>query len=348
MIQVNKIVCSDTFEYMKQIPDGFVDCAITSPPYWRLRDYKIEGQFGLEKTPDDYVRTMVRVFREVKRVLKDTGTFWLNIGDSYSDKDLIGIPWKVAFALKEDGWYLRQDIIWHKPNCIPESVKDRCTKAHEYVFLFSKSKDYYFDPDAIKEDSVRDWSTAGGSILNRTGRLGLSGRNEDSTESKTYSHDEGLYKNKRSVWSVPTKPFTEAHFATFPEDLIEPMVKSATSEKGVCKRCGKPWVRNIKAEPVDKEDRKGVHLVGDGEGACGSTYNIPHQKAKREFLGWIPTCECVVDVKPAVVFDPFCGCGTACLVAKKLGRDYIGCDINQKYIDIANGRDTLGMRSLYA
>ncbi len=188
----------DCLEMMKQIPDGSVDCCVTSPPYWGLRDYGVEGQIGMEKTPQEYVENMVKVFREVRRILKPEGTLWLNLGDSYcgtgdkknykdpkhaegrnaqskainkkidglKSKDLVGIPWRVAFALQADGWYLRQDIIWHKPNPMPESVRDRCTKAHEYIFLLSKSPKYYFDCDAIKEPAVlgaswRPWRLGG-------------------------------------------------------------------------------------------------------------------------------------------------------------------------------------------
>lgn len=217
---------------MRTLKDQSVNCCVTSPPYYGLRDYGHEGQIGLEETPDAFVKKLVEVFREVKRVLKDDGTLWLNLGDSYAsnqsagdrvskyspkqttnagklggkqrvpegwkEKDLIGIPWMVAIALRMDGWYLRQDIIWHKPNPMPESVEDRCTKAHEYVFLLSKSKKYYYDYKSIKEKSV------------------------DSDE----------LKNKRSVWSVNTKPYKGAHFATFPPDLIRPCILAGCPEGG--------------------------------------------------------------------------------------------------------------------
>lgn len=221
---------ADAMNAMASIDSESVQTCITSPPYWGLRDYGVEGQLGLEKTPDEFVERLVNIFKEVKRVLKKDGTLWLNLGDSYcgggnnrgnksaisnkqasnrgaigqvakygihnfksptiKPKDLVGIPWRVAFALQADGWYLRQDIIWHKPNPMPESVRDRCTKSHEYIFLLSKSKKYYFDNEAIKEPA--------------------------------FSPDG--QRNKRSVWTVTTKPFKGAHFATFPPDLIEPCV----------------------------------------------------------------------------------------------------------------------------
>lgn len=229
----------DCREKLKSIPDKIFHTVVTSPPYWGLRDYGINNQIGLEETPQEYIANMVQVFREVRRVLRDDGTLWLNLGDSYSshkdfksisqslakgnpsevahvidkgksvsrntkklkevglkNKDLIGIPWKVAFALQEDGWYLRQDIIWNKPNPMPESVKDRCTKSHEYIFLLSKKDKYYFDNESIK-------------IVN------------DDEKS-----------NKKSVWTVTTKPYKEAHFATYPPDLIEPCILAGCPEGG--------------------------------------------------------------------------------------------------------------------
>ena len=241
------------------IPDESVDCVVTSPPYYGLRDYGIDGQIGLEESPEEYVNTMVEVFREVWRVLKPTGTVWLNLGDTYvgtgskgeykdpkhpmgrngqtiavnnkvqglKQKDLIGIPWKVAFALQSDGWYLRSDIIWSKPNPMPESVQDRPTKAHEYIFLLTKNAKYYYDADAISEPTttfdltVRDRDTT--RLNNVPGRERMSGLTTNSYETK----------NKRSVWSVNTQPYSEAHFATFPEKLIEPCILAGCPKDGV-------------------------------------------------------------------------------------------------------------------
>ena len=245
------ILQGNCIETLQKLDDKSINTCITSPPYWGLRNYNDEEkQLGMEDTPEEFVDNLVKVFREVKRVLRDDGTVWLNLGDSYAmssirggtkkfsgnvgahnhyeksikkgkrkipnglkPKDLIGIPWRVALALQQDGWYLRQDIIWHKPNPMPESVKDRCTKAHEYIFLLTKSPKYYFDNEAIKEDAKRP--------------------NEIITPSK---------RNKRSVWTVTTKPFKGAHFATFPMDLIEPCVLAGCPEK-ICADCGKPYKR---------------------------------------------------------------------------------------------------------
>ena len=230
-------------EILKTLEEKSVHSCVTSPPYFGLRDYGVKGQIGLEITPEEYVSKILEVFSEVKRVLRDDGTLWLNLGDSYAQnqsagdrvtkyspkqktskgtyssevkcpvgykvKDLIGIPWMVAFALRSDGWYLRQDIIWHKPNPMPESVTDRCTKSHEYIFLLSKSPKYHFDHEAIKEKGV------------------MSKGDSAELEEKGYNT-----RNKRSVWIVNTKPFKEAHFATFPMDLIEPCILASCPENG--------------------------------------------------------------------------------------------------------------------
>lgn len=218
----------DCVEVMKGLQAESVDCCVTSPPYYGLRDYGHDGQIGLEQTPEEYVNKLVEVFREVRRVLRGDGTLWLNLGDSYGPgKNLLGIPWRVAFALQADGWYLRQDIIWAKPNPMPESVKDRCTKAHEYIFLFSKSAKYYFDSDAIKEPSkypndnrkARAHSKNKDKVSNLTARI--------NPGSSTYET-----RNKRSVWTVTTKPYKGAHFATFPPDLIEPCLAAGCPISG--------------------------------------------------------------------------------------------------------------------
>ncbi len=278
MLELNKIYNMDCLEGLKQLPDNSINCCVTSPPYWGLRDYGVEGQVGIEETPEEYVAKMVEVFREVKRVLRDDGTLWLNLGDSYAGswgnyaptgqggqrpknterwqrrayedkvdwrpptsnkhkglkpKDLVGIPWMVAFALRADGWYLRQDIIWHKPNPMPESVKDRCTKAHEYIFLLAKSAQYYYDNEAIKEDAKPESKKRYKSTFH-TGKKEISGQGRPGNASNTPGYKKWTGKrNKRSVWTVPTKPFKEAHFATFPPDLIKPCILAGCPAGGV-------------------------------------------------------------------------------------------------------------------
>ncbi len=234
------ILFGDCRETLKEFDEKARMC-VTSPPYYGLRDYGGEdSQIGLEQTPEEFIDELVKVFREVKNVLTDDGTCWVNLGDSQDlpdvcprranrigglkEKDLIGIPWMFAFAMRADGWHLRQDIIWHKPNPMPESVKDRCTKAHEYIFLFSKNKKYFYDNEAIKEPA-KDWGTRDRSKGKYTSTNEY-GQTPHSGLTKSYEK-----KNKRSVWSVTKKPYKGAHFATYPPDLIEPCIK-AGSEKG--------------------------------------------------------------------------------------------------------------------
>lgn len=257
---MNKIEFGDCRETMRQWKEQGIKAqtCVTSPPYFGLRDYGHDGQIGLEETPEDYIKAMVEVFRCVWDVLEDDGTLWLNIGDSYSrqggqanaqtmanwkdvhrtaikassgadgckPKDLIGIPWMLAFALRADGWYLRQDIIWHKPNPMPESVQDRCTKAHEYIFLMSKSQKYYYDHESIKDPVKQDWGA------------------RDRTDGKYHNEGSGLQPhsgleksyemaNKRSVWTVNTKPYAGAHFAVFPQELIEPCIMAGAPVGGI-------------------------------------------------------------------------------------------------------------------
>jgi len=305
------IINADVLDGLAQLDDGSVQTCVTSPPYWGLRDYGTEGQLGLERTPDEYVSRLVAVFADVRRVLRDDGTVWLNLGDSYAaarggthqpaetlaggisgitadgehtnrdrfdgynpsrnaaaiglkHKDLVGIPWRVAFSLQQDGWYLRQDIIWHKPNPMPESVRDRCTKAHEYIFLLSKQARYYWDQGAVKENTDSDPDIRSrASTFKKVGNVG--------------GHHCGaevlciLGRNRRSVWTVATQPFSEAHFATFPPKLIEPCILAGCPEDGT-------------------------------------------------------------------VLDPFCGSGTTGMVALRHGRRFIGIELNAEYVDMAHRR----------
>ena len=218
-----KILQGNCLDKLKELPDESINTCITSPPYWGLRDYGEDKQLGMEDTPEEFVNNLVEVFREVKRVLRDDGTVWLNLGDSFLNKQLGCIPFKVAIALQQDNWILRQDIIWHKPNPMVESVRDRCTKAHEYIFLLSKSPKYYFDNEAIKEDAkFPDGPNTPKSI-----------KAVDGVYSKNLQKiGANPKRNKRSVWTVTTKPFKGAHFATFPMDLIEPCVLAGCPEGG--------------------------------------------------------------------------------------------------------------------
>lgn len=318
---VNQIHISECLSGLKELPDNSINCCVTSPPYFGLRDYQHKMQIGLEKTPEEYIEKLVCVFHEVYRVLKDDGTLWVNIGDSYAgsmkgaarfpdnamnykqgtnrgtlgkatlvkqctgckNKDLIGIPWMLAFALRADGWYLRQDIIWSKPNPMPESVTDRCTKSHEYIFLLSKSRKYYFDSESIQQ-------TASQSVKRRIGKVENVGHKAFAT-ANTLSESNPMFRksttreyqyadkaNKRSVWSVPTSACKEAHFAVFPEKLIVDCIKAGCPEKGI-------------------------------------------------------------------VLDPFMGSGTTAVVARKLNRNYIGFELNPGYVRLAEKKisEELGM-----
>jgi DNA modification methylase len=330
---MNEFININCLDGLKELPSESVNCCITSPPYYGLRDYGHDDQIGCESSPEEYLERITNVFREVRRVLRKDGTLWLNLGDSYNGsgkgigdttiskqttnkgsrngertstkihglkpKDLIGIPWMVAFALRAEGWYLRQDIIWNKPNPMPESVRDRCTKSHEYIFLLSKSQTYYFDQEAILEKlsdaSISRLSQAG--INEQAGSARVPGKTNgnmkavkrgniagDMSERGIGRTTEGLglksideklradgKRNKRSVWTVTTRPFSDAHFATFPERLIVDMIKAGCPEGGI-------------------------------------------------------------------VLDPFSGAGTTALVARKLHRNFIAFELNDEYIKIAESR----------
>ena len=251
-IEKNTIINGNSLEVLKSLPDNSIDCCVTSPPYYALRDYGCDGQIGLEETPEKYIESLCDVFSEVRRVLTPQGTLWLNIGDSYNGnkvgntevvknkkvsesndfhkklwsgakpKDLIGIPWMLAFALRSQGWYLRQDIIWEKGNPLPESVTDRCTKSHEYIFLLSKSQKYYFDHEAIQEKAKYPFDNRGERGDSRRG-----------TQMNSMSGQTGEMRNKRDVWTVNTKPCKEAHFATYPFELIKPCILAGCPENGI-------------------------------------------------------------------------------------------------------------------
>ena len=304
---LDTIIHGDSLEQLRTLPDESVQCCITSPPYWGLRDYGCDGQLGLEPTPEQYVARMVEIFAEVRRVLRPDGTLWLNLGDSYAnrmrqsgdehagvlsagsgqitsgakpllcgykEKDLIGIPWRVAFALQADGWYLRSDIIWSKPNPMPESVTDRPTKAHEYVFLMSKSARYYYDNEAVKEPVCEvslkraeySWDCDRPSTKNAS--MGGEGIHTDKMGTR-FVDPSG--RNRRTVWTIPTHPYPEAHFAVFPETLVEPCL-----------------------------------LAGSAEGDT--------------------------------VLDPFMGSGTVAKVALRARRHYVGIELNEDYIRLAEKR----------
>lgn len=347
-----------------------VHTVVTSPPYYGLRDYGVDGQIGLEVTPDEYIANLVAVFRECKRILRDDGTLWVNIGDSYAsmksrynqkaqnlnggksqdnvfqgnktdlyhhpelgikDKDLIGIPWMLAFALRADGWYLRQDIIWAKPNPMPESVKDRCTKSHEYIFLLSKSAKYYYDNEAVKENAAGGRERFGGA---KYGDKGL-----DKSRNDTARFDETIVsvRNKRDVWTVTTKPYKGAHYATFNPELIKPCILAGAPET-CCAKCGAPYERIIEREKppaevyTDKIRPDDVSGVLGGTAGMGQKLQDWYNDHPRTTAGWQPTCSCNAGTSSGIVFDPFVGSGTTVATAIQFGRKGIGIDLSFKYL----------------
>jgi len=365
-----KIILGDVRTALRKIEEASVQTVITSPPYWGLRDYGEDGQIGLEQSPDEYVQQMVEVFREVWRVLRDDGTVWLNIGDSYSsvhtgghksakstvganhdgaqeirqskaqpktyglkNKELVGIPWRLAFALQDAGWYLRQDIIWHKPNPMPESVQDRCTKSHEYVFLLTKSPKYFFDNEAIKEPVKQDWGTR-----DRTnGKYHNEGTGLTPHSGLTKSYE---FRNKRSVWSVTTKPFKGAHFAVMPEALVEPCLLAGVPQGGCCSICRTPYVRDIKkGERKNTEVREDTLNVIPGRDKPSRLQSKAMESVPKEFLGWVQNCKCE-NSEPArpLALDPFTGSGTVAVVALRNGCDFVGTELNREYVKIAEKR----------
>ena len=370
------ILNGDVIDCLRSLPDACVQCVVTSPPYWGLRDYGVEGQIGLEPTPEAYVEKMVEVFREVKRVLRDDGTLWLNLGDSYAGsgkagnnpeyqkrhtqfgkieikermgkptpskkiglkpKDLVGIPWRVAFALQEEGWYLRSDIIWSKPNAMPESVTDRPTKSHEYVFLLTKRPRYFYDADAVREPfESNDVTYPAINTVQGVYRVN-NGKNRG-------GGDATRGRNRRTVWEIATQPMPEAHFATFPEALVEPCIKAGTSERGACPECGAPWRRVVEIERSDvpRCNSKSAGRRDCNYGDSDST-TLRARKIVVGEVGWQPSCTCgCEETVPCVVLDPFGGSGTVAKVARDLVRSSISCELNPEYVEIAKKRLRIG------
>lgn len=358
----SKLLLGDALEVLRTLPAESCHHVMTSPPYYGLRDYGIDGQIGFEETPEIYISKLVGIFQEVRRVLRDDGTIWVNMGDSYvansqnqphsnsfgkqrtnrpdesggvvhaanaiggrraglKPKDMIGVPWMLAFALRADGWYLRSDIIWNKPNPMPESVEDRPTKSHEYVFLLSKSQRYYYDAEAVKEPQNGNAHSKGKKLHPPIEDAGIG---HVDWHKYTPNADVGG-RNLRTVWTITTQQYAGAHFATFPEKLVEPCILAGTSEKGACPECGAPWER--KTEIVATQNGNGPQ--------------------ETRTIGWEPTCQCdCQDTVPCVVLDPFSGSGTTGSVALSLGRSYIGIELNPKYDKLARERlngTTLGL-----
>ncbi len=319
-----------------------VDCVVTSPPYFGLRNYGCNGQIGLEKTPEEYIEKMVAVFREVWRVMKPEATLWLNLGDGFSNKQLIGMPWRLALGLQADRWYLRSDIIWAKPNPMPDSVTDRPTKSHEYLFLLTKSPHYFFDQEAVREPNQEASKRRYEYSLDGCYTPGSAYPNEKREKPQQWKLNPGG-RNIRTVWTIATQPWSGAHFATFPEKLVEPCIKAGTSEKGYCPACGKPWVRMIGKIGGKWEHRKelGEPMRRGQSNSKGTNWNEEVGRSETKTLGWKPSCTCpcaLEDPIPGLVLDPFAGSGTVGVVCSKLNRRFVGLDLKLDYCRMAKKR----------
>lgn len=384
------------------MPDGSVHCVVTSPPYWGLRDYGLDGRgIGLEPTPELYVVHIVDVFREVRRVLRDDGTLWLNLADCYqggdrgryratrgdnspkqqsnlgSDtigapnrlpqsglkpKDLCMIPARVALALQADGWWLRSDIIWSKPNPMPESVTDRPTTAHEHVFLLAKAERYYYDALAIAEPGsmCSDARCSRADLRQKDGwddayfgnpPTGLARRTDkqrghsrrhagfnDRWDLMEKAEQCSGSRNARTVWEIATQPFPEAHFATFPEELARRCIAAGTSERGCCRRCGAPWERlvDVTYDNPGNRSTNGPRSTERKHQDFGSAGYEQRLERRTETTAWRPTCSCPpADPVPALVLDPFAGSGTVGEVAFRMGRRFVGLDLKLDYCRMA-------------
>lgn len=331
------IIIGDWTKELKRFRDNVFHCCVTSPPYYNLRDYHVVGQLGHEETPEKYIQKLVEGFREVKRVLRNDATLWVVIGDCYISKNLVGIPWMFAFAMRSDGWWLRKEIIWHKPNPMTELVKDRPTSAHETIFLFSKSKKYFYDMDAIREPCVIASKEGKVNIVNRKGNPD---RSDNATHRARYAKGSSMPplnpdgKNKRDVWTITTKPYRGDHFAAFPPDIPEICIKAGTSVIGCCPVCGAPIKRITQSiKPNVSNEEKIAELAKKGIPRTTANLYATRQRGTSMTIGWKATCEHsrALDPIPCVVLDPFAGSGTTGMVASKLGRDFVLIDINPKY-----------------
>jgi len=343
---------------LAQLPENTFQCAVTSPPYYSLRSYLPDGhpdkahEIGGEPTPQEYVNNLVDIFRELRRVLRPDGVFYLNIGDTYANasiasnatktnpvaplkhKDLIGVPWMLAFALRDDGWYLRSEIIWHKKAIMPESTNDRPTNCHEKVFMLTKSADYFWDQTAVLEPGVP--GSAGNLVWGSEQRKATDGVNALKGKDDPYQYD-GM-RNIRNVWTInPATNTHDDHYATMPETLVEPCIKSGTSEHGCCSTCGAPWERVVTSIGIDKENRWRVplhnHKAANNPNPSHRLNGQTFRHARRGSGEFLPTCACEVNAPvPCQVIDPFGGTGTTGIVASKLARHSTMIELSAQYI----------------
>jgi DNA modification methylase len=375
----------DCLQVLRRLPAEQFHCVVTSPPYYGLRDYQLDPFewpateyvpmlgaasievpamtccLGQEPTIDAYIAHLVEIYSEVCRVLRDDGTFWLNLGDTIRNKNVGGIPWRVAFALQATGWYLRSDIIWRKPNPMPSSAKDRPTLAHEYFFLFSKTPEYYYDRIAVAEPAKyaeQHHNKASSWGKNRkhpnkanAEKCAIIGNNRTTLV--------GGMRNKHSVWDITTKSYTGAHCAVFPPELPLTPILAGTSERGCCGKCGKPYTRIIEDGEEDREQQKSCD--GNAQGAyfgkaqkdyaAHKAQNASEVKArilrgmrKKVTIGWQKQCKCFAPVVPCTVLDPFMGSGTTAMVSLQNGRRVVGIEASESCLPLIEQRCNLKLR----
>jgi len=365
---------------LRRLPSESVQCVVTSPPYYGLRDYGTDKslEVGAESTVEAYIDKLVAVFRGLRRVLRPDGVAWLNLGDTYANtgghtklggssqrqgrrnvveqhrmkgripsgyavKNLLGVPWRVALALQEDGWTLRQDVIWHKPSPMPESVTDRCTRSHEYVFMLTKGPRYYYDVEAIKEPTSSASEGGRDANIDRRNRRTVWSvpEEEDTVVRWLAARYPGVYEEYATasrtcgpdgVWRTANVGYKGAHFATFPAKLITPMILAGTSEKGACPECGTPWHRITEKTRTPTRPGADSKVHGTAAATHGNRDPLRHVSVSRT-VGWRAGCSCdTSDTVPCVVLDPFVGSGTTVSVAAELGRQGWGIDLSEEYL----------------
>ena len=391
------ILTGNVLDTLPTLPSNSVQCCVTSPPYWGLRSYLPDGhadkgfELGSEATPQEYVANMVRVFAEVKRVLREDGVCFLNLGDSYNagtnadrqeshsgnvgrwsregtvggngrvnapslkPKDLCGIPWRVAFALQADGWWLRSEITWCKKAPMPESVTDRPTSATEKIFLLTKSARYFYDAEAVKEASVDPESFSGRRPRNPDAFTQSDVSGKAATRGGFAKLDGQIYatRNQRNFWLLGPEPYAEAHFATFPTEIPRRAILAGTSAHGACPSCGAPWQRVVeRGEMVQCGHVKSHHNHKRADEPDSTLSQLSALRtgltAETKTIGFAPTCTCGhEDTVPCVVLDPFMGSGTTGAVARTLGRDFIGCELNPAYVELATKRIGFAQPALF-
>jgi len=362
-VGLTDIYFGNAIEELASLPAESVQCVVTSPPYFGLRSYLDkdnplkEKELGLEQSSQEYVDNLVCLFREIRRVLRKDGTVFLNLGDSFLNKQLQGIPWKVAFALQDDGWVLRQDLIWQKKNPLPESILDRCCKSHEYIFLLSKTKNYFFDSYAIKETSTKhpsDWNPDGTPKRKSHVRGEFIGKGA-ATKGLEPFRKISETRNRRSVWTTTTQMYKGAHFATMSPKIAELCLLAGTSEKGCCANCGSPYVRKEKVVGTQVteqmlacgSDKEGNYTgratkdyeEGKAQNPSDTKRRILESLSKVKEYYFEKSCKCETEeINPCVILDPFGGSGTTAWVANSFKRKAVVIELNEKYLPLIEER----------